>query len=98
MKNNKERKINIIKALKRENAFLKRQPIEPLRIYETNLKHQRASYCLASDFRMLHGEKIARDIAKNGICDRIRDFLDVHDIKSIDEGYVTTYFFDFWTE
>jgi hypothetical protein len=98
MKNNKERKINIIKALKRENAFLKCQSIKPLRIYETDLKHQRASYRLASNFRRLHGEKMARDIAKNGICDNLRNFLDVHDIKSIDEGYVTTYFFDFWTE
>jgi hypothetical protein len=98
MKNNKERKINIIKALKRENAFLKRQPIEPLRIYETNLKHQRVGYFVSDRFKTIYGEEMALNIAKNEIGYQFRAFLDECELEGEDNGITTRYYFNFWTE
>jgi hypothetical protein len=98
MKNNKERKINIIKALKRENAFLKCQSIKPLRIYETDLKHQRVGYFVSDRFKTIYGEEMALNIAKNEIGYQFRAFLDECELEGEDNGITTRYYFNFWTE
>lgn len=95
---NKERKTNIIKALKRENAFLKRKPIKPLRIYETNLKHQRIGYAIGDCDKSILDDGIASTIVKNRIGYQFRAFLDECILKEEDDGIVTKYYFDFWVE
>lgn len=105
MKKKKDRKVNLIKALKRENAHLKwenellgRETVDPLRIYETNLKHQRIGYAIGDCEKSILDDEIAPTIAKNRIGYQFRAFLDECILKEEDDGIVTKYYFDFWVE
>lgn len=102
---NKERKTNIIKALKRENAHLKweneilgREPIKPLTIYRTNLKHQRIGYAIGDCDKSVFDDGITDTIVKNRIGYQFRAFLDDCKLKEEDNGITTKYYFDFWIE
>lgn len=98
MKKKKDRKTNLIKALKHENAVLGRAAVNPLRIYETNLKHQRICYAIGDYDKAVFEDKLALTIVKNRIGDQFRAFLDECELKEEDDGIVTKYYFDFWIE
>lgn len=104
---NKERKTNIIKALKRENAVLgraialsKHNAVDPLRIYETNLKHLRTSFRISNRDLYHYGERAAFDIAKHRITNQFYISLKEDNIKKVVdyETDTTIYTFDYWVE
>lgn len=107
MNKKKDRKINLIKALKHENevlgraiAFLKYNAVNPLRIYETNLKHLRTSFRISNRGIYHYGERAALDIAKHQIVNQFENFLKEDNIKKVVdyETDTTIYTFDYWVE
>ena len=103
---NKERKVNMIKALKRDVSVLKYKLefadrfVKPLIIYDTKLKHLRAEYRADNRFIHIAGKKEADRLAKYAICNKISEFLKDDNIKKVvnRETDTTEYIFDFWVE
>ncbi len=107
MNKKKDRKINLIKALKHENKVLGRaialskyNAVNPLRIYETNLKHLRTSFRISNRDIYHYGERAALDIAKRQIVNQFENFLKEDNIKKVVdyETDTTIYTFDYWVE
>lgn len=103
-KRNRERKNNLIKALKRENTHLKwlnetlRGPVKPLRIYTTDLKQNRTSFMISKRYETIYGEQMGLNIAKKEIGYQLCAFLEECELKVEDCGNTKRYYFDFWTE
>lgn len=96
----RERKVNLIKALKKENAFLKRQQlIKPVIVYNTNLQRLRLSYLISNRVKNEMGEKLAIEFAKHRMISQFQQYLEECELHSyMSEDDTTMYIFDFFKE
>lgn len=66
--------------------------------YRKDLKQKRAGFMISKRFENIHGEQMARNIAKTEIGYQLRAFLDECELKIEDCEDTKRYYFDFWIE